>query len=110
MSDKLDLLAQRRAALSGEIALHRVELALAAQRLRRPLHRVDELREHLHALRANYALLLIPAALLVLLNPRPALRRLLAALAFWRAFEHSGGPPPVRMLEAFAAMADRRGA
>ena len=108
MSGKLDALAQRRDALSSEIALHRVELALAAQRLRPPLRRIDELRQTLRDLRTHYSLLLVPVVLLAVLNPRPALKLALAALAAWRAFEQSAGPAPVRLLESLSVLAERR--
>jgi hypothetical protein len=84
MSDRLDTLAAERTALTSEIALHRVELALAAQKLRKPLRRVDKIREDVHFVRQNYSLLLIPVALLAIMNPQRTLKLLLGALSAWR--------------------------
>jgi hypothetical protein len=98
--DRLESLARERHALSSEIALQRVELALAAQRLRKPLARVDRLREDVRFVRSNYGLLLIPVVLLAVMNPRRTMKLLLGALSVWRAvhlsLEETHGPRPDR--------------
>jgi hypothetical protein len=87
MTDRLETLAQERNALSSEIALHRVELALAAQRMRRPLQSVDRIRENVRFVRTHYSLLLVPVVLLAVMNPRRTLKLLLGALSTWRAVQ-----------------------
>ena len=92
MNGRLETLAHQRAALSVELAQHRVQIAHAAQRLHRPLQRVDRIRAELHVLRQHYAWLLLPVALLAVLNPQRTLRLLLGAATLWRSL--SAAPPP----------------
>jgi hypothetical protein len=93
---RLEALAQQRAALSAEIAEHRVQIARAAQRLHGPLRRVDRLREEVHVLREHYAWLLLPVAVLALLNPVRTLKVVAGALGVWRTFNQARLPPPGR--------------
>lgn len=87
---RLDTLAQRRAALSSEIAEHRVQLAAANDRLQAPLQRVQRLPAELREMRRRYAFLLLPVAVLALLNPRPTLRLALGAWTLWRSVSQAG--------------------
>ncbi|HUR41978.1 MAG TPA: YqjK family protein [Verrucomicrobiae bacterium] len=93
---RLDTLAQRRAALSAEIAEQRVHLADANERIQVPLQRVQRLPGELRELRRRYGFLLLPLAVLALLNPRPTLRLALGAWTLWRsvARPHDPGARP----------------
>lgn len=108
MTDRLETLAQQRAVLSAEIAQHRVEIARAAQRLHRPLRRVDRIREDVHFFRERYAYLLLPVALLAILNPHRSLRLVLGAWTLWRTFQRAQGPRDQRLAQTFATLAARR--
>ncbi len=88
-AQRLEALAQKRAALSAEIAEHRVELGHVAERLQEPLHKVERVRDQLRVARERYAFLLLPVAVLALLKPRATLKLALAAWSLWR----SVGPP-----------------
>lgn len=92
MNGRLETLAHQRAALSAELAQHRVQIAHAAQRLHRPLQRVDRFREELHVFRQHYLWLLLPVGLLAALNPGRTLRLAIGALSLWRSL--SAAPPP----------------
>lgn len=94
MNERLDTLAHQRAALSAELAEQRVEIAHAAQRLHRPLQKVDRIREELHVIRKHYAWLLLPVALLAVLNPRRTLRLALGAVTLGRTVMHAANLPP----------------
>lgn len=96
MNTRLDALAEQRAVLSAEIAEHRVQIARAAQRLHRPLQRVDRIREDVRFFRERYVYLLLPVALLAVLNPRRTLRLVLGAMTLWRTLAQARamGPPP----------------
>lgn len=94
MNERLADLEQHRAALSAEIAEHRVQIARAAQRLHGPLQRVDRIREEVRFVRQNYLFLLLPVALLAVLNPGRAVRLAAGALAAWRAVSRALQPPP----------------
>lgn len=97
MSHKLDVLAQQRAVLSAEIAEHRVQVARAAQRLHGPLQRVDRLRADVHFFKERYVYLLLPVALLAVLNPGRTLRLALGAMTLWRTLSAARqGPPQLR--------------
>lgn len=99
MNHSLDTLAEQRAVLSAEIAEHRVQIAQAAQKLHRPLQKVDQLREDVRFFRERYVYLLLPAALLAVLNPGRTLKLVLGAVTLWRTIRQArlqalGGPPP----------------
>jgi hypothetical protein len=97
MSQKLDSLAAQRAVLSAEIAEHRVQIARAAQRLHAPLRRVDRIREDVHFFRERYVYLLLPVALLAVLNPRRTLKLVLGAVTLLRTIAAArAGPPQLR--------------
>ena len=95
---RLDTLAQRRAALSAEIAEHRIELAEVGHRLAEPLHKVGRVRDGLRVAREKYLFLLLPVAVLALLNPARTLKLGLAAWSLWRSIVPPPGalPPPRR--------------
>jgi hypothetical protein len=93
LSERLADLEQHRAALSAEIAEHRVQIARAAQRLHGPLQRVDRIREEVRFARQHYLFLLLPVALLAILNPGRTLRLAAGALTAWRAFSRALQPP-----------------
>lgn len=84
MNERLAGLEQHRAALSAEIAEHRLQIARAAQRLHAPLQRVDRLREEVRYAREHYLFLLLPVALLAVLNPGRTLRLVAGAVSLWR--------------------------
>lgn len=86
MNERLAGLEQHRAALSAEIAEHRLQIARAAQRLHGPLQRVDRLREEVRYAREHYLFLLLPVALLAILNPGRTLRLVAGAVSLWRTF------------------------
>jgi hypothetical protein len=102
MNTRLDTLAEQRAVLSAEIAEHRVQIARAAQRLHGPLQKVDRIREDVHFFRERYLYLLLPVALLAVLNPGRTLRLALGAVTLWRTVTQARlqtlapplGPPP----------------
>lgn len=96
MNANLDTLAEQRAVLSAEIAEHRVRIARAAQRLHAPLRRVDRIREDLHFFRERYIYLLLPVALLAVLNPGRTLRLVLGAVTLLRTIAAASGPPQLR--------------
>lgn len=96
-ADRLETLAQRRAALSAELAEHRGDLTLATERLQAPLDQVGRIRDNLRVARQRYAFLLLPVAVLALLNPRPTLRLLLGAWTLYRSI--APPPPPRRRLD-----------
>lgn len=91
---RLDTLAQRRAALSAEIAEHRVELGHVTERLQEPLHKVGRIRDSLRVARDRYAFLLLPVAVLALLKPRATLKLALSAWTVWRSVAPA---PPDRL-------------
>jgi hypothetical protein len=108
MTDRLDTLARQRADLSAEIAQQRTGLAHAAQRLHRPLQRIDRAREDFQFFRERYVYLLLPVALLAVLNPGRSLRLLLGAWTLWRTFDRAGGTREDRVAQTLAAYAARR--
>lgn len=83
MSTRLDSLAQERRALVDEIGRSRHELSRAAQRVGPPLRRLEKLQRDARYIRQNYGLLLLPVALLVILNPGRTLRLALTAWTAW---------------------------
>lgn len=94
MNERLADLELRRTALSAEIAGHRLQIARAAQRLHRPLQRVDRLREEVRYVRQHYLYLLLPVALLAVLNPGRTVRLVAGAVALWRTVSRAAEPPP----------------
>lgn len=108
MTTRLDSLAQERRALAEEIGRSRHELTRAAQSLQRPLHRIETLQRDARYLRDNYSLLLLPAALLVLLNPRRSLRLAALGLVAWNRFRLLEGPPAERAVHALLHVLARR--
>jgi len=100
MNTRLESLAEQRAVLSAEIAEHRVQIAQAAQKLHRPLQKVDQIREDVQFFRERYVYLLLPVALLAVLNPRRTLKLVLGAATLWRTISQARlqaqalGPPP----------------
>ena len=94
--NRLENLAQRRAALSAEIAEHRVELAHATERLQEPLQKVERIRDGLRVARERYAFLLLPVAVLALLKPRATLKLLLSGWTLWRSVTAIERLPPPR--------------
>lgn len=96
MNERLDGLEQHRAALSAEIAEHRLQIARAAQQLHGPLQRVDRFREDVRFVRQHYLYLLLPVALLAVLNPGRTLRLVLGAVTLWRTISGTLPPPGPR--------------
>ena len=94
VEERLEHLAHQRAALSADLAAQRVQIAHAAQRLHRPLQKVDRLREDLHVLRTHYAWLLLPVALLAVLNPARTVKLAVGAITLGRAVLRAANPPP----------------
>lgn len=96
-ANRLETLAQRRAALSAEIAEQRVELGHVTDKLQEPLQKVGKIRDNLRVARERYAFLLLPVAVLALLKPRATLKLALAAWSVWRSVApppHERLPPP----------------
>lgn len=108
MSDKLDTLQAHRDLLSAEIALHRLEIARAAQALHKPLRKVDRIREDVRFFRERYLFLLLPVAVLVALNPVRTLKLVAGAVSLWRAFDRARGPRELRATQALAETAAAR--
>jgi hypothetical protein len=93
MSTTLDW-EQRRAILVGRIAREREELGEATLRLLRPVRRVERVTEQAGSVFRHLAPLWVPAALLLLLRPRRALRlvtRLFGAYTTFRRLKRMMG-------------------
>lgn len=108
MSEELERLARQREALSADLALQRIEIARAARRLEPPLRRVERLRDDVRFFRERYVYLLLPVAVLAVLNPGTTLRLALGAWSAWSAFSRASGPPGARAAQALSALALRR--
>jgi hypothetical protein len=105
MSDRLEALARRRVRISAEIARHRHEVAEVAQRLQPPLRRIERVREDLRFFRERYVYLLIPVALLVVLNPGRTLKLALGAFSLWQNFQRAPGDRNERLAHALSSVA-----
>lgn len=100
---RLDALAQRRQTLSADLARQRAAIALAAQRLQPPLRRVERLRQDVRFFRERYVYLLLPVAVLAVLNPGRTLRLLLGAWTLWSRFDRGTEPPAERLASTLPA-------
>lgn len=105
--NRLDELALQRAGLSAEIAQERLELAEVAHDLQRPLQKVERIRQDVRLFRERYAYLLLPVALLAILNPGRTLRVALTAWTAWTAFARARGTPDERLTQALGYLAAR---
>jgi hypothetical protein len=105
---RLEELAQQRACISAEIAQERAALAGVAHDLQRPLQRIQRVRNDVQFFRERYVYLLLPVALLAVLNPGRTLRVALTAWSAWSAFSRARGNREERLTQALGTLAARR--